>query len=351
MASVLRAPTILVRFLLLLSVGLTLAGEPAKEEKDPAEVRRFQLEDEFDGWCLAFSPDGNFILTGNQLWETTSGKKIRQLDRAVKGYRHPEYLHSVCFSPDGKYVAGGVWGEYLGEPEIRLWEAATGKVVWKAVHSGAGPIAACFAPCVTFTPDGKHLLSGGGDGTGRLWAVATGKEVRRFEWERPAEKGDTDGSVVVSADGKLALVCFPGRTALLWELETGKELSRICFLGHPVAVASPDCRYMLQGVAGVGEGEVILRDARTGKEIRRFKAEASLGGIHCLAFSPDGRDAAGGSGTGRVHCWQVATGKTIQVFKGHEKGVNHVAFSPDGKFILSVSVDGDKTARLWRLKE
>src|SRR5262249_340985 len=71
---------------------------------------------------------------------------------------------------------------------------------------------------VAFSPDGKYLVEGSGDGTGKVWETETGKEVRRFE-----EHSAQVLSVAFSPDGRYVLT-GDSITMRLWEMETGKEV-------------------------------------------------------------------------------------------------------------------------------
>jgi tetratricopeptide (TPR) repeat protein len=81
-----------------------------------------------------------------------------------------------------------------------------------------------------------------------------------------------------------------------------------------------------------------------GKEIQTLKGHSA--GVSSVAFSPDGKTIATGSGDNTVKLWNLE-GKEIQTLKGHSSRVWSVAFSPDGKTIATGS--WDNTVKLWSL--
>ncbi|KAH9944909.1 WD40-repeat-containing domain protein [Amylocystis lapponica] len=69
-------------------------------------------------------------------------------------------------------------------------------------------------------------------------------------------------------------------------------------------------------------------------------------GITSVAFSPDGKQIVSGSRDQTIRIWNAATGESImQPLQGHTSGITSVAFSPDGKQIVSGS--WDRTIRIW----
>jgi WD40 repeat protein len=67
--------------------------------------------------------------------------------------------------------------------------------------------------------------------------------------------------------------------------------------------------------------------------------------VNSVAFSPNGKQVVSSSGDQTVRLWDAATGVALQTLKGHSRSVTSVAFSPNGKQVVSSS--GDQTVRLW----
>jgi WD40 repeat protein len=114
----------------------------------------------------------------------------------------------MAFSPDGKLLATGD-----GDGTVRLWDPATGQPVGRPRHATGS--ARYGVHGVAFSPDGKLLATGDGDGTVRLWDPATGQPAGA-----PLQVGSqTDVSAVAfSPDGTLLASAGADGTVRLWQV-------------------------------------------------------------------------------------------------------------------------------------
>jgi hypothetical protein len=81
------------------------------------------------------------------------------------------------------------------------------------------------------------------------------------------------------------------------------------------------------------------------QEVAVYPQLGHSGNVSSVAFSPDGKQILSGSYDNTIKLWDVNTGREIRTFSGHLSRVWSVAFSPDGKQILSGS--DDNTIKLW----
>ncbi|KAF5838373.1 WD40-repeat-containing domain protein [Dunaliella salina] len=205
---------------------------------------------------------------------------------------------------------------------------------------------------VAYHPDGLSLVSGSGDGTIKLWSVASGVCTATFgarsgSWTRLFQNGHSTyvNSVAISQDGRLVASGSDDGSVKLWDL--GSRKCTATLTGHEgdvrcVAI-SPD------GVtlASASNDRIIkLWDTQSGS------CKASLEGhcnwVRCVAFSLDGALLASGGNDDTLRVWDARSARSIAVFKGHCGPVTSVVFSADGAAVLSGSYDG--TIKVWDAK-
>jgi WD40 repeat protein len=208
---------------------------------------------------------------------------------------------------------------------------------------------------VAVSADGRFAVSGGHDGTTRVWDLADGRQVRRG----PEHPGPVR-AVALAPDGKTVLSGGRGGPEVgrpaspddyvlrLWDRTSGKELGQL--RGHDKEVCSVGfSRDGARAVSGSGDGTVRLWDVKNRELIHCFRGHTDS--VYSVALSGDGNHVLSASADRTVRLWDTRTGSPVPTFegRGHRSWVYSVAFSPDGKHALSASMDG--TARLWDLAD
>ena len=298
---------------------------------------------------LSLSHDGKTLVSagadGNiRFWDVATG----QVGRTLTG--HTNALYKAIFSPDEKLLASS-----SRDATARIWDVATGR----ELHTLTGY--RCPVKSVAFSPDGGTLASAGNDGILKLWDVKTGKEQKSLAHSDSTEVDVSIYSVVFGRGGKKIYAGNGDGTISVWEAATGKETK--VWKAHGDAVFtlafSPDYRLLASG--GYGDLTTKLWDVATGHEVRTLaekKTEGLLEQLKPIAFSPNGKLIATGTvgfdsefkryAYHRTNVWNVETGEKLHTLEGHRFDIDDVVFTPDGRFVVSGSVDG--TIKFWDIK-
>lgn len=184
--------------------------------------------------------------------------------------------------------------------------------------------------------DEKRLISGDASSLVICWDLAAGKEVSRWS----GHPWNWAVATALSPDGQTALVSeytykrddfdIPAAALKLWNTADGMEKLDLLQLQFPKLDAA---------ATSYGAAQVW----------RKFVA----GGLIAADFSPDGRLVAVGQGgetdTGKVHLFDVDSGKLLRTISGHRYGVCDVKFSADGQLVLSSG--RDTTIRICQVND
>jgi WD40 repeat protein len=252
--------------------------------------------------------------------------------------RQGHNVMTVAFAPDGKSLVS-TGGDHLA----RRWDVATGRQIgsFGQQTDRDNPFAATrWLYAVAFAPDGKTLATGDHeDGWNvsaiRLWDAATGQQAKMLQ-------GHTNGVLCVAyaPDGKTLASASADGTVRLWDPVAGTE--RHTLNGHQGAVRWVAYSRDGKRLASAGaDGTVRLWDPDKGTEVRAITAHE--GGANSVAFSPDGKRLVSGGDDRMVRLWESDTGQDLRKLS-RDRAVRPVAFSPDGK---RVACGGGWDVLLW----
>ncbi|CAL9728555.1 general transcriptional corepressor Tup1p [Monosporozyma unispora] len=327
--------------------------------------------------CVKFSNDGQFLATGcnktTQVYRVSDGSLVAKLsdDNApslqnsngsgANGTNGKDgennatstdlYIRSVCFSPDGKFLATGaedrlirIWdiqkqeivmflqghdqdvysldyfpsGDKLvsgsGDRTVRIWDLKTGQCsLTLSIEDGVTTVAVSPG-------DGKYIAAGSLDRAVRVWDSETGFLVERLDSENELGTGHRDSvySVVFTKDGNKVVSGSLDRSVKLWNLrnakENGKSNSAVCdvtYIGHKDFVLSVTTtnndEYVLSGSKDRG---VLFWDTDSGNPLLMLQGHRnsviSVAVANGHPLGPDYQVFATGSGDCRARIWKFS---------------------------------------------
>lgn len=176
---------------------------------------------------------------------------------------------------------------------------------------------------LTFTPDGRQVVTVGVDPVVRLWDVRTGRLVREFN-----TAPDDLNTVAVSADGRLLAAGGRGPAVRVWDLATGEVVALL--EPHPDGVS--EVRFRADGtlVAGGRNGYALWDVANEKAVFRSDPDERSLS----FTTTPDGRYAAwvDPSGRGKLFVYDLGGRRTVREIPipWRDQTTAELNLSPDG---------------------
>jgi WD40 repeat protein len=341
---------------MLVASGLTVAG--IDDEQDPrGTVEEWELA---TGKLVKSSPvfdvvgpvsaDGQWMVSMTPESSPTRGIFVTNLTNAQVKWTFPQQdAEYVFFSPDAREIAVTSHGSARA---LSLWSVVTGTVI-SSMHGEQDLVNSSGLTTVAFSPDGRQVAATEYPvNSVKVWEVATAREVREFAGQPSPQ------TVAMSPDGRWLVYAAPGVTVR--NPANGKIVTTLTTEDADALVFSPDGRWLAAdpGVFPSPGSSLLVWDTRTWAVAASVKpernphigapvqwiafgggetAQSKLGYAQSLKFAADGKTQ-----TVWYSAYQVAaspdgknTGQKLQTFVAHKMVTNSLAFSRDGRWLLT----------------
>eukprot|EP00607_Mallomonas_marina_P009294 CAMPEP_0182418556 /NCGR_PEP_ID=MMETSP1167-20130531/2958_1 /TAXON_ID=2988 /ORGANISM="Mallomonas Sp, Strain CCMP3275" /LENGTH=396 /DNA_ID=CAMNT_0024592817 /DNA_START=359 /DNA_END=1549 /DNA_ORIENTATION=- len=299
---------------------------------------------------VSYSPDGKRLASGGgdttvRFWNPMTSMPTH----TCKGHRN----HVLCtaWSPDGNiFVSADKNGE------IRIWDPKTGKQIGSPLSGHKKWVThLCFEPLhlASLSPSLSssssslsfcRLASSSKDHTVRVWNLLTGACESTI-------CGHMDSVECVKWGGTgLIYTASRDRTIKVWDIDghgrsQQKLVRTLSGHGHRINSLALNCDYVLRtGAYQLGEDVPSSDIEMKQKALERYRRVVGCAGEG--EREGEGERLVSASDDFTLFMWQPTVGKSpVQRMTGHQQLVNHIAFSPDARYVASASFD--KKVKLW----
>lgn len=284
--------------------------------------------------AIAIAPDGRRFISAS----SDKTLKVWDLQTEQEVFTlsgHINSVQSIAITPDGKKAISGSW-----DSTLKVWDLQTGEELF-TLNDETGGI-----QFITITPNGKRVISGSWGKTRKVWSLETGEELFNFA----VSTGMKNEAIAFTLDSKRLIFGSDDKTIKVCNLETGEE-----------QLSFGDDRG-LRAVAAISNNRVIsvswnntkIWDLETGKQLLNHKNHSDW--IAAVAFTPDGKRIITGpyesTGISSFKVWNLETGKELFKLTGYIQYTNHPLYlmlvTPDSK--KAIANASERSLKVWDLE-
>lgn len=301
--------------------------------------------------CIAFSHDGQFLLSGSsdgfiEVWDFETGQIRKDLSYQANDLlmMHNDAVLSLDFSRDGEFVASG-----SSNGEVKVWRISTGKCIkrFKNCHSsGVGSI--CFSA------SGLELLTCGTGATEdvfKLQGLVSGRALREFRGHQ-----SHCFMALFCKDDRLIISASPDGEIKVWDASTAECISTFRQPGGVVNIIVYS--HLQKSPSGHGDSFLVVsQDYKVGEWtysgkllfdieiLKQLDGSVSKSELVCAVLSSRAKFLYCGSENGIVYCVELATRKVVKALRVHDSVLKGFAHHPQRNILATISTD--RTMKLW----
>lgn len=290
-------------------LAISLITSAFDENADDNEVRR---EAEFALANAAYSPGTSLLFD-----------------------RHDAQITAVAVSADDRHVLSGD-----SDGILRFWRREDGEVILTFSADESGPI-----NNIVFPENSRLHIAAvvSDDGIARVWDVRSGQEVSRFEAHTERIE-----AITFSPDGRTLVTGGDDAIAYAWDAQTGELISEYDRLNGPVVDLDfhPNANIIL--IMALETAPTLWDFGRNGS--RSFSNYLPIGDnleVGAGVFNSDGTAVLTSFGLDMVY-WNIESGELLETFTGHGSYINDIAIDPDDNFAIT-SAWRENSIRIWDL--